>query len=55
MAIGKNENVTLKKVIKSPRKRTREKDRNRELQNNQKTTNKVAISTYPSMITLNVN
>ena len=49
--------TTLKKAIKSQGKRARE-ERNREQKNymnNQKTTNEMAISTYRSITTLNIN
>ena len=52
----RNLNITLKIVIKSIRKRAKEEKRNKkELQNNQKTVNKIAVGTYPSITALNVN
>ena len=45
--------VKKKKVIKPQKKRATE-ERNREEKNSKKTINKMAISTYLSIITLNV-
>ena len=55
--LERNTGILLKKMIK-PRwkKLEEEKEKNREeLQNNQKTSNKMEISTYLSIITLNIN
>ena len=46
----------LKKITKTQGKRKREEEKDKEeLQNSQKTMNRMAISTYLSIITLNVN
>ena len=51
-----NPNITLKIVIKSERKWAKEERRNyKEPQKTSKTINKMALSTYLSNITLNVN
>lgn len=47
-------NIKLKIVLKSQGKRSREEERE-ELQNKQKTINKIAVNTYLIIITLNVN
>ena len=54
----KNKKKILKKVIKSQGKRAIEKERNnnnKNTSNNKKIINKMAISTYLSIFTLNVN
>ena len=49
-------NITLKKIIKPQGKRDQKKKRaEKNYKSNQKTSNKMAISTYLSIITLNVN
>ena len=45
----KNLNKTLKECIKTQEKKTREKDRKGNYNNNQKTINKMAINTYLSI------
>ena len=50
----RNSNIKLKIVLKSQGKRSREEERE-ELQNKQKTINKIAVNTYLIIITLNVN
>ena len=47
-------NITLKRVIESQGKRTK-KGTKKNYKNHQKIINKMAISTYLSIITLNVN
>ena len=52
----KNPNITLKIVIKLQGKRAKEEEKNKKnYRISQKTTDKMAISTYISIITLNVN
>ena len=50
-----NSNSTLKIVIKSEEERTREEGKKRATKNKSKVINKMAIRTYISIITLNVN
>ena len=53
---GNNPNITLNKVIRSQGKIRREEERGRKnYKSNQKTINKMAVSTHLSIITLNVN
>ena len=51
----RNPNITLKIVIKSQRKRAKEEETKKTTKKTQTTINKMAISTYLSIITLNVN
>ena len=50
----RNPNITLKIIIISQGKREKKKGRKSNYKNNQKTITKMAISTYLSIITLNV-
>ena len=50
-----NSNTTLKIVIKPEEERTREEGKKKSNKNKSKAVNKVAIRTYISIITLNVN
>lgn len=52
--IEKNPSITLKKAIK-PQEERREEERNRELQKQPETVNKMVIRAYLSIISLNVN
>ena len=52
----RNSSILQKKVIKSQKEKQKEEEMNEEeLQNNWKTRIKMAINTYLSIITLNVN
>ena len=51
----RNPTITLKIVIKSQGKRAKEDRKKKNYNNNPKTINKMAISTYLSIVTLNVN
>ena len=51
----RNPNMPLKLVIKSQEKRTKEEGEKKTYKNKSKTVNKMALRTYISIITLNIN